>query len=308
MDALHTLLHDSIDYAGLFPPAELDMPAAVANYAEYRRSPARWALGRFVVPFSRLAELESAAAAHAPRAPAAEAWPLAVLLPAADAEALHALGEFNCRHAAEGALALSGDVVELKADTVAAIERLGSVLPRWAQAYIEVPIAEDPAPLVAAIRRAGARAKVRTGGVTADAFPPAAQLARFLRACADAGVACKATAGLHHPLRAEYRLTYRPDSASATMYGFLNVFLATAWLREGLAEADAVRLLEERDPAAIRIDAQGIEWRGRRLGIDALARARDAGIASFGSCSFAEPIADLEALGLLDAGTAPLPR
>ena len=65
MDALHTLLHGSIDYAGLFPPAELDMSAAVTSYADYRRSPHRWALGRFVVPFNRLAELETAAAGHA---------------------------------------------------------------------------------------------------------------------------------------------------------------------------------------------------------------------------------------------------
>ena len=307
MDALHTLLRGSIDYAGLFPPADLDMGTAVANFAEYRRSPHRWALGRFVVPFARLAELESAAAEHAPRAPAAEPWPLAVLLPAADVEPLRALGEFNCRHAADGALALSGDVVELKADSVAAVERIGGVLPRWAQAYIEVPIAEDPSPLVAAIARAGARAKVRTGGVTADAFPSAAHLARFLRACAAAGVPFKATAGLHHPLRAEYRLTYRPDSGTATMYGFLNVLLAAAWLREGLTEGEAVRLLEERDPGAIRMGPDAIEWRGRRLGREQLTRARETGIVSFGSCSFTEPIGDLDTLRFL-AADAPVSR
>lgn len=307
MDALHTLLGGGIDYAGLFPPAELDMRAAAANYAEYRRSPARWALGRFVVPAARLAELESAAADLAPRAPSPEAWPLAVLLPAPDAEAMGALGEFNCRHAAEGALALSGDVIELKADSVAAIERLGTMLPRWAQAYVEVPIGGDPAPLVAAIGRTGARAKVRTGGVTPEAFPAAADLARFLRICAESGVPCKATAGLHHPIRAEYRLTYRPDSASATMYGFLNVFLAAAWLREGLPEADAVRLLEERDPGAIRVSADAVEWGGRRIGWEALARARERGIVSFGSCSFTEPVGDLERLGLLNPAEA-LPR
>ena len=173
------------------------------------------------------------------------------------------------------------------------------MLPRWAQAYVEVPIADDPAPLVAALGRSGLRAKVRTGGVTADAFPRARDLVRFLRACAVAGVPCKATAGLHHPLRAEYRLTYRPDSASATMYGFLNVFLTAAWLREGLAEADAVRLLEERDSGAIRVTEGGFEWRGRGLGHEAIARARDAGIVSFGSCSFTEPIGDLQSLGLL---------
>ena len=300
MHALTALLGHSIDYAGLFPPAELDMATAVANYAGYRRSGDRWALGRFVVPAARLAELEAAAETLAPKAPSPDAWPLAVLLPGPDVEAIRSLGEFNCRHAADGAAALAGDVAEVKAESVEAVERLAAALPRWLQAYVEIPIAADPAPLVAAIARAGLRAKVRTGGVTADAFPSAHDLARFLRVCAVAGVPCKATAGLHHPLRAEYRLTYRPDSASATMYGFLNVFLAAAWLRSGLPEADAVRLLEERDPHVIRVESGGVEWRGRRLGAEAIAKAREAGIVSFGSCSFTEPIGDLETLGLLE--------
>jgi hypothetical protein len=299
MDGLHTLLQGSIDYAGLFPPAGLDMATAVANYADYRRSPDRWALGRFVVPSGRLGELETAAADLAPSAPSSDAWPLAVLLADAGAEEIRALGEFNCRHAAEGAPALSGDVVEVKADSVAAIERIAAAVPRYLQAYIEVPIGQDPSPLVAAVGRAGARAKVRTGGVTPDAFPSARDLARFLRACADAGVAFKATAGLHHPLRAEYRLTYRPDSASGTMYGFLNLFLAAGFLREGMSQDEAVRLLEERDPGAFRFAAGGVEWGGRRLEAAALQRAREEGIVSFGSCSFTEPLGDLKGLGLL---------
>ena len=298
-NALRTLLRGSIDYAGLFPPAGLGMAEAVANHAAYRESPHAWALGRFVVPAARLGELEAAAADLAPSAPSSDAWPLAVLLADAGDAELRSLGEFNCRHAADGAPALSGDVVEVKADSVAAIERIAAALPRYLQAYIEVPLAGDPAPLIAVIGRAGARAKVRTGGSTPEAFPGAPDLARFLAACAGAGVAFKATAGLHHPLRAEYRLTYRPDSASGTMYGFLNVFLAAAFLREGMDESGAVRLLEERDPAAIRFAGGGVEWRGRRLEAAAIQRAREGGIVSFGSCSFTEPVADLRELGLL---------
>ena len=97
-----------------------------------------------------------------------------------------------------------------------------------------------PAPLVAAIARRGGRAKMRTGGVTAEAFPTAAQVLRFLRACTEARVPFKATAGLHHPLRAEYRLTYAPDSPRGTMFGFLNVFLTAVLLRHGLSDKDAL--------------------------------------------------------------------
>src|SRR5262252_8637142 len=55
--ALTTLLAGVIDYAGLYPPAELGLAAALANYRVYQRSPDHWALGRFVVPAFRLGEL-----------------------------------------------------------------------------------------------------------------------------------------------------------------------------------------------------------------------------------------------------------
>jgi len=83
------------------------------------------------------------------------------------------------------------------------------------------------------------------------------------------------------------------------MYGFLNVFLATAFLRSGMSQADAAALLEERDPSAIVFDDDRVSWRGHRLTVSALEVARAASIQSFGSCSFREPIDDLTALDLL---------
>ena len=180
-------------------------------------------------------------------------------------EEVRTLGEFNCRHAAAGATALAADVVEVKAGSVRAVDALLDALPRDLQAYIEIPIDPDPAPLVAALARRGARAKVRTGGITPDAFPATSTLLRFLRACTAAGVPFKATAGLHHPLRAEYRLTYAPDSARGMMFGFLNVFLASAFLRQGMGDADAGALLEEGSLEAFRVTGEAIEWRGHRL-------------------------------------------
>ena len=186
--ALRTLLAGSVDYAGLFPPAGLDMAASVRQYADYRSHPDAWALGRFVVPAARLAELEQEAARFAPTAqpasPAggADPWHLSALLGTDAPRELETLGEFNCRHAAAGALALSADVVEARADSVEAVDRLLAAVPRWAQAYVEIPLDRDPVPLVAAIARRGGRAKARTGGITPDAFPAAEAVARFLRA------------------------------------------------------------------------------------------------------------------------------
>ena len=297
MSGLHALLRDSIDYAGLFPPAGLGMSAAVANYASYRTGPHAWALGRFVVPAGRLVELEQATEGLLPPS---NGWRIAALLGPDATRELEAIGEFNCRHAAEGAGAAAVDVVEAKADSAEAAERLLARIPGYLQPYIEIPVSGDPAPLAAAVGRAGGRLKVRTGGVTADAFPSATDLARFLRAAVQAGVPFKATAGLHHPLRAEYRLTYEPGSACGTMFGFLNLFLATAFVSAGMDDAAAVeRLLEERDRPALRFDAGGVEWRGRRIDLETLRRTRESGIISFGSCSFTEPIADLQSMDLL---------
>ena len=134
--------------------------------------------------------------------------------------------------------------------------------------------------------------------MTSDAFPSPEAVVRFIRACLDAGVPFKATAGLHHPLRAEYRLTYAADSPCGTMFGFLNLFLATVFMADGLDEPQAEELLEERDPGSIQMEESGISWRGRRVAVDTVSRARETGIVSFGSCSFTEPVGDLRTLGL----------
>jgi hypothetical protein len=271
----------------------------VTNYASYRDGAQAWPLGRFVASAGRIGEFESAAAGLLPRSPSPAPWRVAALLGADPAADSRALGELNCRHAADGEGAVTADVVEGKADSVEAVERLLRQVPPYLQACVEIPIADDPAPLVAAIGRAGGRAKVRTGGITPETFPAAADVVRFIRACHSAKVPFKATAGLHHPLRAEYPLTYEPDSVRGTMFGFLNLFLATAFMADGLDDRRAALLLEERDRDSIRFDDSGVEWKGRRLGLEAIRRSREEGIASFGSCSFTEPIGDLHSLGLL---------
>lgn len=302
MSAIQTLLTESIDYAGLFPPAGLDMTTAVENYARYREAPSAWALGRFVVPASRLAEFEVAAARRVPERVGFPPWRLAVLAGEELAADLEITTAFNLRHSHTGAQPLLADTMEVKASSVAGIEDIMHRIPRTLQAYVEVPIDPDPRDLLAAVHRLAGHAKVRTGGVTREAFPTTGNLTRFLRGCVQTGLPFKATAGLHHPLRAEYRLTYASDSPAGVMFGFLNLFLATAFLKGGMQEAEAARLLEEGVPEAFQFNDDSIAWRGHRLELDALRDARRLGVVSFGSCSFTEPVGDLEALHLLGAG------
>jgi len=296
---LRTLLAHAIDYAGLFPPAQLDMPGAVAEYESYLASSDAWALGRFVVPAARLREL-AAAAGDAPSNPLGSRQgerALSVVLGAdlaADVERLRAFcADVNGEGWWRGI-----DAVELRASTPEAIAQAMRVVPDSVERYVEIPISEDPTPLVLAIAGAGAYAKVRTGGTTTDAFPASDHVARFLATCLREAVPFKATAGLHHPLRGEYPLTYEPGSACGRMYGFLNVFLATAFLAAGLDEAEARVLLDESDPNAVTFNRTEAVWRSHRLPLDRLAESRRF-LTSFGSCSFREPIDDLTALGLL---------
>ena len=306
MLSVRTLLHGAIDYAGLFPPAALAMTPAVRNYAAYRAGAERWLLGRFVVPAARLDDLEAAAAELLPGERGAP-WRVSALVGGdVDAE-LACVDALNARRASLGGLVV--DAVELRAPDPGALRRAARHVaargptPYAAEAYVEVPLDPDPAPFAAAAREVGVRLKARTGGIAPEAFPRPEALLRFIARCAEHDVPWKATAGLHHPLRGEHALTYEPGCARGTMFGFLSVFLAAALLRAGAPAADLLPLLEERDPTALTFDATGASWTGARgtlrADVAAIAAARERGIASFGSCSFEEPVADLRALDLL---------
>ena len=169
-----------------------------------------------------------------------------------------------------------------------------AAIPLGAMVYFECPFEN-----LADIKRPGARAKIRTGGVTADMIPSPEEVAAFLLECARLRLAFKATAGLHHAIRSEYPLTYEPGSARTTMHGFLNLLIASALAWRGAIEATVRGALEERDAHAFRFDEDEGAWREHRLALKELAGARAEFITGFGSCSFEEPVAELKALGLL---------
>ncbi|HLA14461.1 MAG TPA: hypothetical protein VJZ25_05500 [Gemmatimonadaceae bacterium] len=291
MTAAGVLMEGLVDYAGLFPPASQDMRTAVESYAAYRAGPDHLALGRFIVPIARLAEFEESARSLMPRGQASDPWRLSVLV----ADDVRAAGEqmlkFNCHHwsGSEDGHAVI-DSVELKAVTPEDIDNQNRDLPRFFQRYFEIPLGGDLHTLIKAIARVGARAKVRTGGVTSKAFPAARDIVDFLVACHQEGVAFKATAGLHHPVRGSYRLTYEKNSDEGTMYGFLNLFVAAALVSQGAPESTALAALEESEASAFEISGDSIIWRGHRIEASKLRDVRTGFAISFGSCSFREPV------------------
>jgi len=301
--SLRDLLSGLIDYAGLFPPAALDMPTAAREYAEYRESEYLWALGRFVVPVARIDEFENATEGVLPDGgwEGNDFWRLSALGGGDLSSDLNRIAEFNRKHSTPdsstgGAII---DTIEFKAGRPDEIENATRLTPGNLTPYFEIPIGDDPAELIGKIAEFEARAKVRTGGVTADAFPSSFNLARFIKICAEEDVSFKATAGLHHPLRSVNKLTYAPDSASAMMHGFLNVFLAAAFAQNGMDVDRLVELLEEKSPEAFQFESGGVTWRDEMVVRGQLRNTRSLLAIAFGSCSFEEPIEDLKKMGLL---------
>ena len=82
------------------------------------------------------------------------------------------------------------------------------------------------------------------------------------------------------------------------MFGFLNVFVAGVLALRGVDQDELVAVLEERRPTAFTFGSDGVSWRERHVSVEHLARARDTFAVAFGSCSFREPVDDLEALAL----------
>jgi hypothetical protein len=154
--------------------------------------------------------------------------------------------------------------------------------------YCEAPLEEI----------SGAWAKVRTGGLTRDAIPPTSRLAEFLVEASRRRVPFKATAGLHHPVRARHRLTYAADSPSAEMHGFLNVFLAACFAWHGMDCAGVTAVLEETEPEQF-VFGDDVRWRSHILSALQVEIARSEFAHSFGSCSFEEPVSDLRELSLI---------
>lgn len=285
------LLDGVVDYAGLFPPASLPMDQAVRNYAAYRCGERRAMLARFVLPAARLGEFATALSNTARGKSDSGPWPLSVLASASDASAVKA---FDAVHGSRARV----DTIESRAADEETIAALAAGFPVRA-VYVELDVRQDPEPLVAALRKHRLRAKIRTGGVTPDAMPSPAELLRFLVACAKHSVPFKATAGLHHPLRGEYPLTYDDDAPVGTMYGHLNVLFAALLLRAGNSPEAVAPLLEERDAKAIRADNDRLEWRGLSLNASEIAEMRGTFVGAFGSCSFEEPVCELAELSLL---------
>jgi len=178
-------------------------------------------------------------------------------------------------------------------------KRIGSIpgaLLWGARIFLEVGVNSDSADLFKAILDAGTCAKIRTGGII-EAVLSTKDVAHFLAQCARVRLPIKPTAGLHHPVRSRYNLTYKGIPPVATMHAFLNVIFAAAVLCFGASEIDACAVLEQIQPQPFSFEADFLIGRDCQLTTAQLTAARPNFFGGFGSCSFTEPIEESRALG-----------
>jgi hypothetical protein len=300
--SLRVLLTHAIDYAGMFPPCSLGLEPALKNQAEYVQSSDAWMLGAFVLPIQQFdatrqllsqfdAQHPLRVAALGPKTARADAFLEA--LDDADA-AIRSLSRHNVDLISMSHLEM---LMPDKVD-VASLKEAKSILGDL-PVFWEAPPdrAEQTIALLAEVNSDADSAtfgyKLRTGGVTADAFPTSLQIAKALVTPATHQLPIKFTAGLHHPLR-QYR-----EEVQTKMHGFLNVFGAAVLAAEHRWDANQTAImLEDENVGSFSFTDDFFAWREWRIDIKRL-QYRRRFVVSFGSCSFDEPREDLRRLNLL---------
>jgi len=281
------LVEGLVDDAAIFPPGNADLPDAVAAHVRHRQEWYGSLVGPFVVSDQRVPELSRTVQAY----DGIDALGCAVVVTggagalegvlgkAAGDPRLHVRGvEIALRD--EGDLARNGRRI---------MTVLRSCLPDDIAVSVELPWPAGGDAWSAAadvVAEYGHRLKFRTGGETPEGHPEAGALATAITAAIDREVAFKCTAGLHHAVR------NTDPGAGFEQHGFLNVILATRAVLDGADRREAERLLEQRDAEAVANACADLDD-------DCAARVRR-WFVSFGSCSVADPVADLVGLGLLN--------
>ncbi|PSB02455.1 hypothetical protein [Merismopedia glauca] len=284
--SVKALLSGIVDYAGLFPPAKLSLPEAIANYAQYHQEPNNWMLGRFILPIAKLSDFQGLITKITlPK------WNLSLILSQdwqRDLEQVEFL-----KNPALAVNSLEFPVLEVKE-----IYSVLKALPEGIETFFEIPLHEDRKPYLQVLSDRGVCAKIRTGGMNEAAFPNPLHLSECLLALGKAQLAFKATAGLHHPLPGWHQISHEVNSPITQMHGFLNLAILAALIyHRKIIFSEVVEVLQTSN---FQFNEDGINWSNCQLSITELEVSRDRFFRSFGSCSFREPVEDLKELQLIN--------
>jgi hypothetical protein len=314
--SLRNFANKLIDYAGLFPPANLELLQAFHNFIFYSQSENKWMLNKFIIPAKRLDELSKILNEMTIEG----VVPLSVLGSGGDttnafksnlANDLSSMRSFLDKHKS----LISIDVFETKLPGELTGSDKGDELPELMQevskgleealcksipVFFEVNLKENHEEvIIRTVESIGAvnadcGFKLRTGGTEASAFPATQVIAFAIMTCTEFGVPMKCTAGLHHPLR------HYDESVSGYMHGFFNVFGAGLMsYTNNFDEEGLLEILNDEDPFEFAFDEEGLLYNDTRVTNEEIIEARKNLMISYGSCSFDDPVNDLKTMELL---------
>lgn len=294
--AFHSFMDSLIDYAGLFPPASLDISHAEAEYKTARAGPHGWMLGRFIISAARLQETGIDGS-----------FPLSVLVPPdGDSTDYAFLGRFGgIIRAVE--TTIPGNCLS-RDRCLEFIVRLHNHLKFAGIGDVKIFVeSADIDTATSAIETFNASSgtsptsnqagfKLRCGGVAESAFPSIRTVAAAIALSRQKDVPIKFTAGLHHPLRRIFSSAF-----DIMQHGFFNIFFAALLYRGNAIERkDIPACLVDEIATHFTFETDGIRWRDHFLPVETVNELRTSRVISFGSCSFREPVDGLKELGLLE--------
>ncbi len=321
-ESFRPFMENIIDYAGLFPPAKLEMNSAVNEYLRCRSDNHSWILGRFVCPVHGLKELESSCQKFSDNSPVQVSVITSPIKTDMDFQDtffcdLEAIKEFIENSDGKATV----EIIEIKLSTKfldsdnsigfrqmleEADHLIGNSGIKGVTLYFEILFSANCRKQAKKIiqecsafnrellgaKRVGF--KIRCGGEHSFLVPETADVAFAISACRDAKIPFKATAGLHHPIR------HLNPHTKAASHGFLNLFAAgiLAWVH-GLSDAKIVSVLEDQCSENFVFSNETFRWKNLKASVQEIATAREDLMTSYGSCSFQEPVNDLTQLGLL---------
>lgn len=323
--SVRALLEGIVDYAGLFPPAKLDMEPAVQNYMEYLASDYAWMLGKFVCSRVRIEEALTAFKAKS-NSNIVEFSMIGVyreertdFLEQLKADAIFAQ---SIEDRTDGMYRIPSyeiklpDSVTKKLPSWAIYELISEAsqtilekAPNLTSIYFETDLKSDWKNAIANVldgifryRQVNSVAdnelqcgfKLRCGGARPEDHPAIDLVETAVRYTKNASIPMKFTAGLHHPIR------HYDETMKVKKHGFLNVFLASILHNiYNLNEENLKNLIAEEVSDNFHFSDHGLRWMSYQALTHQVQNARKDVVISFGSCSFLEPTEDLVALGLL---------
>ena len=331
-ESLRTFMNGLIDYAGLFPPADLPLNEAIEEYVSQLKSNNSSMLSRFIIHTSKLNDLEQ----FLPLFSDLDALRLSVLGGGGNSDDdylnkitgnIADITKFREKHGEK----IEIDIIECKmpsnspsrktmVEVTTLLNENGLThyheflkLPEINMNYstdVDESIWDDEivptVELLSKMKNTGI--KLRCGGVVKEAFPTVEQIAAMIQTCVIAEVPMKFTAGLHHPIR------HFAEEYDEYMHGFINTFgagiFATTFPKpNNLQEKYRMfillsHMIDDQNAENFSFTNNSLIWkvgddRDTEFEIDdeKIKSAREKNMISYGSCSFQEPIDDLSQLG-----------